>query len=63
MSLGLYREQPFDNNGKMLCIEPMCGKPIEHGQFFVEVQQYDQADANMKLAVHTSCFVKGFLGK
>lgn len=62
MSLGLIASQPFTEDGRMICLEPKCAKPIEHGEFFVEIQQYDCADANPKLAVHADCLVNGFLG-
>lgn len=47
--------QAHDENGHLLCAARSCQKPIVHGDFFVEVQQYDAEDSNLKLAVHVGC--------
>lgn len=47
--------QSHDENGHLLCAARSCQKPIIHGDFFVEVHQYDQVDTNLRLAVHVCC--------
>jgi hypothetical protein len=50
------RHQPFDGNGRLLCLG--CDEPIQHGQFYLEVRQRDDLDSDPKLAVHVNCLTK-----
>jgi hypothetical protein len=47
--------QPFDSDGRLLCFG--CHQPIEAKQFWLEIRQRDDVDADARLAVHPGCLV------
>lgn len=46
-------QQPFDGQGSMLCLG--CEESIKHEDFWIEIRQCDERDADPRLAVHVGC--------
>jgi hypothetical protein len=47
--------QPFGPKGELLCLG--CHRPIKAEDFWLEVRQRDDVDADARLAVHPGCLV------